>query len=51
MWWEGMGGVGRKQPGALGEVGGEETERLALVGGERRTVALEVARDAAAGGA
>lgn len=35
----------------LGEVGGEEAERLALVGGERRAVALEVARDAAAGGA
>lgn len=35
----------------LGEVGGEEAERLALVGGQRRAVALEVARDAAAGGA
>lgn len=35
----------------LGEVGGEEAERLALVGGQRGAIALEVARDAAAGGA
>lgn len=34
-----------------GEVGGEEAERLVLVGGQRRAVALEGARDAAAGGA
>lgn len=37
--------------GLLGEVGGEEAERLALVGRQRGTVALEVAGDAAAGGA
>ena len=36
--------------GSLGEVGGEEAEWLALVGGQRGAVALEVARDAAAGG-
>lgn len=35
----------------LREVGGEEAERLVLVGGQRRAVALEVAGDAAAGGA
>ncbi len=34
----------------LGEVGGKETEWLALVGGQRGAIALEVARDAAAGG-
>lgn len=48
------GRVGRTVPRAtaapLGEVGGEEAERLALVGGQRRAIALEVARDAAAGG-
>lgn len=49
----GLGGLGdaRGRQGALGKVGGEEAERLALVGGKRRTVALEVAWDAAAGGA
>lgn len=51
---QGVGQVGRTVSRAtaapLGEVGGEEAERLALVGGQRRAVALEVARDAAAGG-
>lgn len=37
--------------GALGEVGGEEAQRLALIGGQRGAVAFKVARDAAAGGA
>lgn len=37
--------------GGSGEVGGEEAERLVLVGGQRRAVAVEGARDAAAGGA
>lgn len=41
---------GCRRRGVLGEVGGEEAERLALVGGQRRAVALEVAWDAAAGG-
>lgn len=35
----------------LGEASGEEAERLALVGRERRSVAIEVSWDAAAGGA
>lgn len=35
----------------LGEARGEEAERLALVGRERRSVAIEVSWDAAAGGA
>lgn len=35
----------------LWEAGGEEAEGLALVGRERRPVAIEVSRDAAAGGA
>lgn len=48
----GAGGGGGGQGGASsGEVGGEEAERLVLVGGQRRAVALEGARDAAAGGA
>ena len=34
-----------------GEAGGEEAERLALVGGQWRAVAFKVAGDAAAGGA
>lgn len=46
MGWTAEGG-GR----TLGEVGGEEAEGLALVGGQGGAVALEVARDAAAGGA
>ncbi len=44
------GGCSKKSGGTLGEVGGEEAERLALVGGQGGAVALEVARDAAAGG-
>lgn len=35
----------------LGEACGEEAERLALVGRERRSVAIEGSWDAAAGGA
>lgn len=37
--------------GPLGEVGGEEAQRLALVGGQGWAVSFEVAWDAAAGGA
>lgn len=44
------GGCSRWRGGTLGEVGGEEAEWLAVVGGQRGAVALEVARDAAAGG-
>lgn len=33
-----------------GEAGGEEAEWLALIGGQRRAVALKVSWDAAAGG-
>lgn len=40
--------VGRA--GVSGEIGGEEAERLALVGGQRRAVALEISRYAATGG-
>lgn len=47
---QGVGWDGCQRRGVLGEVGGEEAERLALVGGQRRAVALEVAWDAAAGG-
>lgn len=36
--------------GVSGEIGGEEAERLALVGGQRRAVALEISRYAATGG-
>lgn len=46
VWW----GFSPRRAGTLGEVGGEEAERLALVGGQGGTVALEVARDAATGG-
>lgn len=35
----------------LGECGGVEAERLALIGGERGPVAFEVSGNAAAGGA
>lgn len=45
------GGAGGRQGASSGEVGGEEAERLVLVGGQRRAVALVGARDAAAGGA
>lgn len=57
MLWFGGGGSGRGRGGAgrqgagSGEVGGEEAERLVLVGGQRRAVALEGAWDAATGGA
>lgn len=37
--------------GCLWEAGGEEAERLALVGRERRSVAIKVPWDAATGGA
>lgn len=37
--------------GASGEGGGEQAERLAVVGGQRGAVSFEVSRDAAAGGA
>lgn len=40
-----------QQGASSGEVGGKEAERLVLVGGQWRAVALEGARDAAAGGA
>lgn len=39
-----------RRGGTLGEVGGEEAERLALVGGQRGAVSFKVAWDAAAGG-
>lgn len=42
---------GGQQGANSGEVGGKEAERLVLVGGQGRAVALEGARDAAAGGA
>lgn len=35
----------------LREASGEEAQWLALVGGERRSVAIKVSRDAATGGA
>lgn len=44
------GGCPRIRGGTLGEVGGKEAERLALVGGQGGAIALEVAWDAAAGG-
>lgn len=44
------GGFSQRRDDTLGEVGGEEAEWLALVGGQGGTVALEVAWDAAAGG-
>lgn len=48
-----MGGAGELglRVAALRESSGEEAERLALVGGQGRAVALKVARDAATGGA
>lgn len=49
-WAGGAGRRRRRRRGTLGEVGGEEAERLTLVGGQRGAVALEVARDAPAGG-
>lgn len=43
--------AGQPDGGGLGEVGGEEAERLALVGGQRGAVSFEVAWDAATRGA
>lgn len=53
IWYGGVGGWGGngQQGASSGEVGGKEAERLVLVGGQWRAVALEGARDAAAGGA
>lgn len=47
---DGDGGCCWRRGGTLWEVGGEEAERLALVGGQGGAIALEVARDAATGG-
>lgn len=44
------GGCSWRRGGTLWEVGGEEAERLALVGGQGGAIALKVAWDAAAGG-
>lgn len=44
------GGCSWRRGGTLGIVCGEEAEWLALVGGQGGAIALEVARDAAAGG-
>lgn len=45
--------AGQREAGSwcLGEAGGEEAEGLALIGGQRRPVAIKVSRDAAARGA
>lgn len=50
-WSGGMDARREMGGGVLGEVCGEEAERLALVGGQGWAVALEVAWDAATGGA
>lgn len=55
LWVDGRGSGGPAGGGGpkvclSGEVGGEQAERLAVVGGQGGAVTLKVARDAATGG-